>query len=491
MEKDNAKTNLLFQMLYQIVTLAIPLIIAPYLTRTLGDSSLGVYTYTYSIAFCFMAIARLGIDKYGQRLIAFVRDDKTKLRTMFWSLYAVHIFFSIGALFLYLGFIVFFIEKYNYVYLIQGLTLIGVIFDITWFFYGIENFKFIVIETLCVKILELLLIFTFVKSKDDLGAYTLIMSISICLGYLIVFPYVIINVKPIKFTWKDITKHLKPLCILFVAVIASTVYQMIDKTLLGLLSTEGNVAYYEYANKIVNVPINLVYVMGTVLMPRACAYAAKGDKNNQIKYMNYSLHFVGFLGFGAVFGLLSVSSLFSIVYYGKDFAYCGGVIMALSPVIFLLGIENIIRTQYMIPNHMDKQFTGCLLITALVNLSLSAVMIPIVGVYGAVIGTVVSEFVCAIIQIVICQSFISIKQIARITFPYLLSGLLMDCVIYFIKRNYNQSVWHLLLQVALGGCCYCILSGIYLLLFSDIKETINIELKKVLRRKNIQYQRKR
>jgi len=484
MKKDSVKKNFLFQMLYQIVTLAIPLIIAPYLTRTLGDSSLGIYTYTYSIVFCFMSIARLGIDKHGQRVIAAVRDDRTKLRVTFWSLYAVHAFFTISAVLLYWGFIVFFTEKYNSVYLMQGLALLGVIFDITWFFYGIENFKFIVIENLCVKISELLLVFTFVKSKYDLGAYTLIMSLSICFGYLITLPYVIKNVKPIKVGRKDIVWHLKPLCILFVAVIATTVYQMIDKTLLGLLSTEENVAYYEYANKIVNVPVNLVYVMGTVLMPRACAYAAKGDKNNQIKYMNYSLHFVGFLGFGAGFGLLSVSSLFSIVYYGKDFAYCGGVIMALSPVIFLLGIENIIRTQYMIPNHMDKQFTGCLLITALINLSLSAILIPIVGIYGAVIGTIIAEFVCSIIQIVICQSFISIKRIIKITSPYLLSGVFMYCVIYFIKRNYNQSVWHLLLQVALGGCCYCMFSGIYLLLFSDIKEIINIELKRILYRIN-------
>ena len=454
MKKDNAKTNFLFQMLYQIVTLAIPLVIAPYLTRTLGDSSLGIYTYTYSIMSCFMAIARLGIDKHGQRVIAAARDNNKKLRVTFWSLYIVHIFFTIVALILYFSFIVLFAKKYHSVYLIQGLALFGVIFDITWFFYGMENFKFVVLENLCVKITELLLIFTFVKSKDCLGVYALIMSLSICFGYLVVLPYVIKNVKPTKFTWNDVKQHLKPLCILFVAVIAATVYQMIDKALLGLLSTEANVAYYEYANKIVNVPVNLIYVMGTVLMPRACAYAAKGDKDNQIKYMNYSLHFVCFLGFGAIFGLLSVASLFSIVYYGKEFVYCGGVIMALCPVIFFLGIENIIRTQYMIPNQMDKQFTNCILITALINLMFSAVLIPVIGVYGAVIGTIIAEFVCSIIQILLCRSFISIRKIVKLSVPYIISGVFMYYVIHLIKIEYNHSVWHLLLQVALGGCYY-------------------------------------
>ena len=106
------KSNFIFQMIYQIVTLAIPLVIAPYLTRVLGDTSLGIYTYTYSIAFCFMSFARLGIDKYGQRVIATVRDCDIKLRKTFWSLYFVHVFFTLLALIIYFLFILILVEKY-------------------------------------------------------------------------------------------------------------------------------------------------------------------------------------------------------------------------------------------------------------------------------------------------------------------------------------------------------------------------------------------
>lgn len=352
----------------------------------------------------------------------------------------------------------------------------------TWFFYGIEKFKFVVLENLCVKISELILIFVFVKDKSDLDIYTFIMAISMCLGYLVILPQVIKDVCPIKFGWEDIKIHIKPLFILFMAVIATTVYQIIDKALLGYLSTAENVAYYEYANKIVNVPVNLVYVMGTVLMPRACVYAAKGDKNNQIKYLNYSLNFVSFLGIGAMFGLLSVSRLFSIVYYGRDFSYCGGVMMALSPIIFILGLENIVRTQYMIPNHMDKQYTGCLVITSILNLIVSAILIPCVGVYGVVIGTIVAELVCALIQIKLCESIISTKKIVRNSFPYVIAGVFMYGIIALIKIKYNSSIAHLLIQVLIGGLSYCILTLCYLLGFSDIKENINNELKKIIRR---------
>ena len=482
MKCNNTKTNFIFQMLYQMVTLVIPLIIAPYLTRILGDASLGIYTFTYSIVFCFMSMARLGIDKYGQRVIASVRDDYEKLRKTFWSLYTVHVFFTIVSLLLYFCFIFFGGKKYFCVYLIQGIGLFGVIFDITWYFYGMENFKFIVLENLCVKISELLMIFVFVKDGANLMGYTFIMSISTCFGYLVIFPYVIKDLKPIKLEVEDIKEHIKPLCVLFVAVIATTIYQMIDKTLLGYLSTSENVAYYEYANKIVNVPVNLVYVMGTVLMPRACVYAAKGDKNNQIKYLDYSLQFVTFIGIGALFGLLSVANLFSVIYYGSDFSYCGQVIIALSPIIFLLGIENIVRTQYMIPNHLDKQYTICLLITAFINLGLSAILIPIIGIYGAVIGTVVAELSCAIIQVVLCQAVISVNKVIKTSIPYIISGGVMYFIIGLIKLRYNTSLCHLLVQVIVGGFCYCILSCVYLMFFSDIKETFMNEFKNVIHR---------
>lgn len=136
--------------------------------------------------------------------------------------------------------------------------------------------------------------------------------------------------------------------------------------------------------------------------------------------------------------------------------------MALSPAIFFLGIENIIRTQYMIPNHMDKQFTSCVLITAIINLMLSAVLIPAIGVYGAVIGTIIAEFVCSIIQMLLGRSIISIRKIVKVSVPYIISGLLMYYVIYLIKHEYNHSVWHLLLQVVLGGgIIVCLAEFIY------------------------------
>ena len=97
MKVTSVKKNFLYQILYQIILYLIPLIVAPFLTRTLGSDNLGNYSYFNTITSYAGLIANLGIAIYGQRVIANCRDDSDKLNKTFWSLYLVHFVFSIIA----------------------------------------------------------------------------------------------------------------------------------------------------------------------------------------------------------------------------------------------------------------------------------------------------------------------------------------------------------------------------------------------------------
>ena len=480
---QSVKKNFIFQIAYQVVILVIPLIIAPYLTRTLGDTALGVYSYTYSIAYYFVLFAMLGITRHGQRIIAARRDNKEALGKAFWSLYFVHAIFSLVAIIAFLIFTNIFGGEHKNIYYIQTIYVASALFDITWLFYGLENFKSVVIKNLIIKIAECICIFCLVKSSSDLWIYTLIMSSSLCLGQIVMLPQAIRFVKPVKFSLTDIKEHFKPLFILFIAVVAATLYTVFDKTLLGLMSTKENVAYYEYSNKIITIPKTLISVICTVMFPRACASIAKGDMQSAQKYLNYSLHFTCFLGLGAIFGLLGIANLFAILYYGESFAVCGDVIIALSPNIFIIELGNIIRTQYMVPNHMDKHLSICYIINAILNLVLSIVLIPVLGIYGAVIGTLAAELCGIIFQLILCRKFLSIRNVLITMIPYTIFGAIMFGLIYVIRLYFNSSWWDLIFQVAIGGVTYCILSTIYLLTFSSIKNNLKGILRKRFHRK--------
>ncbi|MEE3457982.1 MAG: oligosaccharide flippase family protein, partial [Lachnospiraceae bacterium] len=288
MKKEKLSSNLIMQFLYQGVTLVIPLIISPFLTRTLGSNALGVYTYTYSIAYYFVMFAMLGISRHGQRIISQNRDDDEKLRKVFWSLFFTHIVVSLVSFAVYLG-VSFVIGGDDLViYLIQALYVLSALFNITWLFYGLENFKTVVIRNTVVKAVECLLIFLLIRQPSDLWKYTLISAGGILTGQAVMLPQAVATVKPVRFGWEDVKQHIKPLLVFSISVIAVSLYTVFDKTLLGLMTTKENVAFYEYSNKIITILVSLIGAVGTVMYPRACAMAAKKDYENQKKFINYS-----------------------------------------------------------------------------------------------------------------------------------------------------------------------------------------------------------
>lgn len=473
-KKQSISKNFFFQYVYQVLILVIPLILAPYLSRTLKETALGVFSYANSIASYFVALAMLGIARHGQRIISENSNDELQLRKSFWSLFAVHCIVSIISLIVYVLVVLLFIKSDRLVFIIETFYVASALFDITWLFYGLENFKSVVIKNAIVKIVECICIFLFVKEPNDLMIYAFINAVSILLGQIIMIPQAIKMVKPVKFGLEDAKKHIKPLLVFSISVIASFMYTVFDKTLLGLMSTKDNVAFYEYSNKIVNVPKTIIGVTGTVMFPRACRLAAQGTVEGQRRYINYSYIITSFIGMASMFGLIGISTPFAIVYFGKSFQTCGKIMALMSPLVYVVGAGDIIRTQYMIPNHMDKEFNICIILNAVINLVLSILFIPIIGVYGAVLGSVSAEVFGFVVQIIICRKFINVRDIIKELLPFSVIGALMLVSIQAISFGIDMALpVKLLIEVGVGGIVYCTLSIVYLCIFKkDIKRRI-------------------
>ena len=264
MREDSTKKNFAFQIAYQAIILVLPFIIAPIVSRRLGSEALGIYSYAGSIVYYFVVFANLGIMKYGQRAIATSKDNHIVLRKVFWSLFIVHIVISAISIIAYSVFVFFCTNEYTDIFWIYTLSIFSAMFDITWFFYGIQTFKSVVIKNLICRIAVTILIIFFVDNPSDLPLYTLIEVLALLVSNLALIPTAVKFVKPIKISFNDCLQHIRPLFILAIAVIAIALYTMFDKTLLGLLATKADVAFYEYSNKIITIPRTFVAVIGTV-----------------------------------------------------------------------------------------------------------------------------------------------------------------------------------------------------------------------------------
>ncbi|MCD8117246.1 MAG: oligosaccharide flippase family protein [Oscillospiraceae bacterium] len=458
---DGAKKNFVFQIFYQVVILVIPLVVSPYLTRTMGSTSLGVYTYTYSIAYYFVVFAMLGINRHGQRIIAQRRGDMVSLRKTFWSLYCIHFIASLLALAAYLIYVFAICASDVKIALVQTIYVFSAALDITWLFYGLEKFRIVAVRNAIVKLLETGCIFLFVKSPSDVGVYTLIMAASACLGQLVMMPQVVTAIPPIRFSKADMKEHIRPLLTLFAAVIAVTLYTVFDKTLLGIMATKDDVAFYEYSDKIVKIPRTFIGVIGTVLFPRACRYAAEGDFKKLDRNFNYCLIVTCFIGFAACFGLAAVAKTFAVIYYGEAFAICGSVMISMCPIILIIGFGETVRQSYIYPLKMDSTMVKILSLNAVTNLILSALLIPVLGIYGAVVGTIGAETVGLVAEMWVCRKYLSFREFFGTVIPFAAFGAVMYAGVRLVAHWFDGSIIALLVQIAVGAVIYCVLSFIY------------------------------
>lgn len=466
MKQDSLKKNFIFQFLYQVIILIIPLVISAWLTRVLGGKALGIYTFSNSIAYYFLLFCNLGILKYGQRIIVARRSDENSLRKTFWSLFFLHSFISIIVIFFYLFYCFIFVKENTNIYLIQTLYVASALFDITWLFYGLENFKSVVIKNIIIKIVECALIFILVKQSSDLWIYTLIVSGGLLMGQLIMIPQAIKYVRPIRFNWLDVKEHIKPLLVLFISVIATALYTIFDKTLIGLLSPSINdVAYYEYSSKIIQVPRVLLFVVITVMMPRACSLAEKDDNEGHKNIIRLSMTLIALIGAASTFGLLVVADKLALLYYGEEFSICGNIIKSMTPLILIIYIAEVIRSEYLLPLKKDYMYIIGIIISAIFNILLSLILIPYIGVYGAVVGTIAAELFGALFVLIISKKMYKILYIFKDVLPFIIIGSIMGICVYLIDINTPSTIFWLLIEVLIGAVIYLFLSLIIMYFF--------------------------
>lgn len=459
---NSVKKNFSYNIMYQILILILPLITAPYISRVIGAEGQGIFSYTYSIAQYFVLFAMLGLNNYGNRTIAKNKKDKEQLSKTFWAIYFMQIITSCIIIIFYIFYIIFFVKEYKIYATIQLLYVISAIFDINWFFFGMEKFKFTVIRNTFIKIASVLCIFAFVKNTQDLIIYTIIMTGSSLISQLLLWPIVKKYTNFIRPTWNDIKKHFKPNIILFIPVIAVSLYKIMDKVMLGSLTNVKEVGYYENAEKIINIPMAFLTALGTVMLPRITTLLANKEEEKINEYINKSMEFMMFLSIPLVFGLIAVGKSFAPLFFGQEFEKTGDIIEILSITIFFISWANVIRTQYLIPKEKDRTYIVSVFLGAIVNLIINFMLIPSYASIGAAIGTVIAEATVMIFQTVTVRKELEVNVYMKYMANFLLKGLFMFIIVKIIDHIVQDSMLVIVLQVLIGVFVYGILNYKYI-----------------------------
>lgn len=466
--------NYFYNLSYQILILSVPLVTTPYVSRVLGAKGVGTFSYTNSIVQYFILFGCVGLNLYGQREIAYAQHEKTKRDKVFWELVMLRIITVSISLLVYF-FTLASHGTYAFIFLVMSLDVLASMVDISWFFQGIEDFKKIVVRNFIVKITGVLLIFLFVKSTDALYLYVICQSITLFLGNLSMWVYIPKLVEKVELKKLDIKKHVKPTMVLFLPQIATSVYTVLDKTMIGLLTgSEEEVAYYEQGQKIVKIVMALVTSLGTVMMPRIANLFKQNQLEKVREHLLKSFKFVFFLSFPMMFGLMAISCNLVPWFFGMGYDKVIPNMMVIAPILVLIALSNIMGTQYLLPTGRQKEYTLSVVVGCFVNFSMNLLLIPRLLSIGAAIATVIAEASVTGVQVYCIRRNFEFGQIIKRNIQYMISSFAMFVLTYSLARYLRPSIFNTFLCVVVGA-------SIYLGILVIMRDEMLIQARKILK----------
>lgn len=462
--------NYLYNVVYQILLLLVPLITVPYISRVLGPELVGINSYTNSWMTFFMLVGQMGIALYGNREVAYHRENPIERSKIFWGIELLQVITITCALIAYLGAILLFSTTFKEYFLLQSFWIIAAGVDVSWYFMGVENFQRIVFRNMLVKLASVALIFLVVKGNNDLGKYIALLGLSNLVGNLTLWPYLKDEIKwvPIS-TWHPF-RHFYPALLLFVPTITTQVYLVVNRLMLGRMSTQSQLGQFQYTDQIIKVILAVVTASGQVMLPHIANKFSKGDVKGIRDSLYNSFDFITAIAIPMMFGIMAIAKQFAPWFLGKQFNDAGILMMIEAPVILFIGWSNVTGTQYLMPINRTKEYTVSVTVGAVINVIANLFLIALWGARGATLATDISEFAVAAVQLVYIRQTISRRKLFGQMWKYLLSGGIMFIITYRLAMIMNMTIPNLAIEVIIGAVIYII--GIFILRAPVINQAI-------------------
>lgn len=461
----SAKKNYVYNLIYQLLLIILPLITTPYISRVLGAGGVGQSSFVASLISYFVILANLGYGYYAQRVMAKMREDKYEKSKAFYEILMSRAIFVVLSILINL--VLVFLGVYgdnNLLMLISTISIVAVLFDISFFFQGNEDFSVLVIKNLIIKILGIIAIFLFVKNSDDTWVYVLITVASGLLGNVFMWVSLKGNLEKVKVKELSPFKHVLPSLKLFIPTIAVSIYTVLDKSLIGII-TGSNIqnGWYEQADKIVKMAMTIVTSLSTVMIPRNSYEIEKGNYDVVRENCYKATHFVWLAGVPIMGGICLIASNLIPWFMGAGYEGVAPIMYILSALIIIISLSGVIGLQYIIPMGKDSLFTWCISAGAVINLILNIPFIYLWGAIGASIATIVAETAITTIMLITTRKELETKKIFKTAWKPLVAGLIMCAVTTPLAILLESGILNTLIIVATGIVSY----GISILCLKD------------------------
>lgn len=465
MKNKSLKKNYILDVTYQILTIIVPFLTTPYISRILKAEGIGAYSYTLAFASYVGIFATVGMDVYGQLQTAKCRENKKACGSLVCGIFMAKLLTTTIIIMVYCV-LYSKVGMYKNLYWVMILYFLSGLVDFTWFFQGLEEFAYIVTRNILIKAVSIACIFSFVRQADDVVIYALIMQGSLFLGNLVVIPYMRKFVELPLISTVRILPHLRGGMIYFIPTIATSVYTILDKAMIGWVTKSANEnGYYEQAYKIVQMVLVVVTSLKTVTLPRVVRLYNEKNYDEVMEIVDSTIRFVLCISLPMSVGLVMVAPQLVPLFLGESFEKCILIVQILSMLVVILGLSVLISGQCLTAMGKQKQANSCVIVGAGINFTVNLMLIPKCGALGAAIATISAETIILLMFIIFGREHVKIKRIIEYFLKYGICSLIMGGIVFTL--NYTELNMELLLvsKVGLGVIAYF---GILLLIRDDM-----------------------
>jgi len=457
----SVKRNYIYSLSYQIFSLIMPFITSPYIARILGPENVGTFSFISTYVSYFVLLGRLSIDLYGSRELSYVKNDLTKKSEVFWNLALLNFTNLLIALVIYFAWLLIYKPVNGLFYALSSLTLFSSMLDITWLFSAHEEFGMIALRNFIVRIISVVSIFVFVKSPNDLVNYFLINLITPFVINASMLRYINRYVTFIKPTFLNAYKRYPKVLKISLPNLAVSVYTMLDKLLLGTISGNEYLGYYDYSKRIVAMALTVVSSMTPIMMVKMSGHFKNNDLSLVRGYVAKSFKFSVFSSVLIFSLLISAVPEFIPWFYGSNFSTTIKLIQILSPTIIAVAMGTVAGHQFLLSIGKENLLSLALVIGAVISFSLNILLIPRYDALGASLTSLVTEAAITIILYITISRYMDVKELFRQNYKFFLFSLAVIIPLRIIGTKMGPSVLTNLLQVALGTIIYLLLSFVF------------------------------
>lgn len=460
MSKSISK-NAAFNIILNMCNLILPIIVAPMVTRAFSISQNAYIIQGETFNTILLAFGSFGVYRYGLREISKVRDNPRKLSQTFTSLFFITTFTSIVVFTIYL-ILLFKLYKDNpayYTCVILGFNIVFNLFYVEWVNEALEDYKFITVKTMIVKIIYSILVILVIRNNNDYLFYIYLGAVINIVNNLLSYFYV---KRKIKFDFSNfrLKQYLKPMLLGTILSNTGLLYTYSDRALIMKYSSDGDLSCYGIAQKAMLIINALMLTVIQVTTPRLSNNLGTGNKDNYIRLLSRIIKIYFLFLFPASIGLFCVSKQV-IWIYKPEFVPWTSLMSIFSLYMLTFGIQGVISNQIIYLNKKDKEDVKIFFIGGVCNMAMNGILVLTNMFTGtnSLIATTVSNIIVIILEYRIVKKHIQldIHLFSFENIKYLYYSMLFIPITFMINHFISSMIVSCTLDVVICGLLYLII----------------------------------